>query len=58
MVNYSYFYHLDNKCGQASTLAAHMEVLGPEAGSNQVLFLLSSQQGCRVHVSQQNTVQL
>lgn len=47
MVNYSYFSHLDNKCGQASAPASHMKVSGPEGGSNQVLFAEQSQQGWR-----------
>lgn len=32
MVNYSYLYHLDNKCGQMSTPDSRVDLSGPEGG--------------------------
>lgn len=46
MVNYSYFYHFDNRCRKTST---PVELSGPRGGGNQVLWVGRG----RVHVSRQ-----
>lgn len=49
MVNYSYSYHRDNKCGQASAPASHMDVSGPLEEEATGSYLPSrSQQGLSV----------